>query len=159
MDRSDQPLPPSQQDPRYRELDARRHEYAAEIHRLADLWNKAEIIEDGVYRFYHRSFKVANLLAMANEVYALLRGLCPAGCRLNPWFVEIAEDAERKWTTASDLKTRNAHWTRHARAVVEFAFHCNYFLGRLVQYESLEFASLRLLPSGVAAILELYGIR
>jgi hypothetical protein len=155
----DQKLPSGQQDPRHRELDAKRHEHAAEIRRLADLWNKTAIIEDGVYRFYHQSFKVANLLAVANDVYALLGDLCPAGCQLNPWFVEIAEDAEHAWTSAPDLQTRNTHWSRHARPVAEFAFHCDYFLDQLVQYETVEFASLRQLPFGVAAVLELYGIR
>lgn len=154
-----QPLPPDQQDPRHLQLDAKRREYANEIRRLADLFAKAGIIEDGVYRFYHQSIKVSHLLAMANEVYVLLKNLSPTGCLLNPWFVEIAEDADRAWNSAPDLQTRNTCWTKHARPVVEFAFHCDYFLRQLVQYESARFASLRVLPSGVAAILELYGIR
>jgi len=155
----DQPLSPDKQDPRHQELDAKRREYGDEICRLADLFGRAGIIEDGVYRFYHQSFKISHLLAMANEAYALLENLSPNGCRLNPWFVEIAEDAERAWKSAPDLQTLNAHWTRHARPVVEFAFHCDYFLRQLLRYESVQFASLRLLPSGVAALLALYGIR
>jgi hypothetical protein len=53
--------------------------HAAEIRRLADLWNKTAIIEDGVYRFYHESFKVANLLAVANDVHATA-----SAARFNP---------------------------------------------------------------------------
>jgi hypothetical protein len=72
----DQPLSPDKQDPRHQELDAKRREYADEICRLADLFGRAGIIEDGVYRFYHQSFKISHLLAMANEAYALLKTVC-----------------------------------------------------------------------------------
>ncbi len=156
----EEPLPLDKQDHRRQRFDAKRREHAHEIHRLADLFGRAGgIVEDGVYRFYHQSFKVSNLGAAANQAYALFEQLCPAGCRLNSQFVEIAENANRAWNAAPDLSALNSAWATHARPVLEFAFHCDYFLCQLVRYESVEFASVRALPSGAAALLELCGIR
>lgn len=155
-----QRLPPERQDARVQQLDANRRRYAGEIRRLADAFSSQHgVMEDGVYRFYHQSIKVSTLYAMGLQAVDFFTRLCPAGCRIYPWFAEIAEDAKRAWTSPPDLRARNANWTTHARPPVELAFHCDYFLEQLVRYEAEEFASLVVLPSGVAAVLYLYGLR
>lgn len=160
LERLGDPLPAESRDPRIQGLDANRQRHAEEIRRLADVFSRPHgIIEDGVYRFYHQSIKVATLYAMASEALDLFERLCPEGCRINPWFLGVAEDGKRAWTDVPDLRARNADWTKHARPVVEFAFHCEYFLKQFVRYHAEEFASLTALPSGVAAILYLYGLR
>jgi hypothetical protein len=64
---------------------------------------------------------------------------------------------ELKWRL--EVQTLNADWTGHARPLVEFALHCEYFLKQLVRYDAEDFAPLARLPSGVAALLCLYGLR
>lgn len=156
----DEPIPEEDQDPRIQELDANRRRFAHDIRRLADTFGgRHGIIEDGVYRFYHQSIKVVVLYEAASRSLDLFERLRPGGCRLNPWFQEIVDGAERAWTGPEDLDARNANWIACARPVVELGFHCDYFLRQLVRYEAEEFASLRVLTSGVAAILYLYGLR
>lgn len=145
---------------RIRELDANRGRLAAEVRNLSDSLSRCDgLIEDGVYRFYHQSFKVATLYEAAQNALDILRRLSPAGTQLNPWFVAIAEEAQAAWTSPPDLAARNRNWPAAARPVVELAFHCDYFLRQLARTETQEYASLQVLPSGVAAVLELYGLR
>ncbi|MFQ5668493.1 MAG: hypothetical protein ACE5I7_18975 [Candidatus Binatia bacterium] len=160
LERLGNPLPTELRDPRIQELDANRHRQAEEIRRLADVFTRPQgIIEDGVYRLYHQSIKVATVYATAFDALDLFARLCPVRCRINPWFLGIAEDAKRAWTDVPDLRALNADWTKHARPVIELAFHCEYFLKQFVRYETEDFVSLTALPSGVAAILYLYGLR
>lgn len=155
-----EPIPAASHDKRIQEFDANRRRYADEIQRMAEAFSRQHgVIEEGVYRFYYQSVKVSTLYATALQALDLFARLCPADCQINPWFAEIAEEAKRAWTSPPDMRARNANWTRHARPVVEFAFHCEYFLTQLVRYEAEEFASIAVLPSGGAAILYLYGLR
>ena len=84
---------------------------------------------------------------------AALAGLLPE-LSLNPWFVEIVAAG-----TGSTFSTEhNSDWTRVTRPILEAFFHARYFLEMAVRYASLE-APPAPLPSGYAALLELYGLR
>ena len=61
---------------------------------LAQLWQEMNgrwAFEDGVYRFYHQSFKVFGLQDHTTRIVETLQSLLP-GRPLNPWFVQIVKE-------------------------------------------------------------------
>lgn len=113
------------------------------------------IAEDLVYRFYHHSFKVYRAQQVTEHIVMLLNKIAPPGFTLCGWFLEIVKDGTGQTWEAG----HNEHWTKHTRPILEAYFHAVYFLRVVVRYgEKLEKAP-NMLPSGWAAILELYGIR
>lgn len=111
--------------------------------------------EDLVYRFWHQSLKVYALQEMTLRIVVLLEEVAPPGRTLHPWFVEIVRDGTGK----TFVMAHNDDWTTHTRPILEAFFHARFMLAMLVRYgRELEEAP-RLLPSGWAAVLELYGMR
>lgn len=87
------------------------------------------------------------------EIVAALKSLLPER-DLNPQFLEIVSGG-----TAKAFSTdQNADWSRHTRPILEAFFHARYFLEMAVRYQGLP-EPPRLLPSGWAALLCLYGLR
>jgi hypothetical protein len=118
--------------------------------RVDDHWG----YEDGVYRYYHGSFKVYRLQDFTLEMTECLRSLAP-DLSLNPMFTSIVTDGTGKVFT-QDV---NRAWEATTRPIVEAFFHARYFLEMAVRYgRELEHPP-RLMPSGWAAVLELYGLR
>jgi hypothetical protein len=73
---------------------------------------------------------------------------------LDSWFREIV-------ASGTGLRFEPAHnerWLLVTRPIVEAFFHARYFLEMAVRYASLE-EPPRILPSGWAALLHLYGLR
>lgn len=111
--------------------------------------------EDLVYRFWHQSLKVYALQEMTSRIAGLLEEVAPPGRTLHPWFAEIVRDG----TGRTFVSSHNDDWTTHTRPIVEAFFHARFMLAMLVRYgRELEEAP-RVLPSGWAAVLELYGMR
>lgn len=73
---------------------------------------------------------------------------------LNPWFVQIIEPGTGKRFEPED----NARWTEATRPILEAFFHARFFLEMAVRYANLQ-APPRPLPSGYAALLDLFGLR
>lgn len=114
------------------------------------------VIEEGVYRFYHQSFKVYRFQDWTSKVVELFRKLSPTpGAPLDPYFEEILTAGTGKEFELA----HNQAWTRHTRPIVEAAFHAHYFLSQAVKYARNLSAPPALMPSGWAALLTLYGIR
>lgn len=109
--------------------------------------------EDPVYRFYHQSFKVFPLQRTTEEIVRLLKELLP-GCPLHPYFAELVAAGTGKAFTVDD----NARWTAATRPILEAFFHARYFLEMATRYAHLT-EPPNPLPSGYAALLELYGLR
>lgn len=109
--------------------------------------------EDPVYRFYHQSFKVYGLQGSTQEIVRTLQSLAPDR-PLDPWFLEIVGAGTGKEFRPED----NAHWTEVTRPIVEAFLHARYFLEMAVRYADLD-SPPRPLPSGYAALLELFGLR
>lgn len=109
--------------------------------------------EDPIYRFYHQSFKVYWLQQQTQVIVDTLQALAP-GLPLNPWFVQIVESGTGKEFRLED----NARWTEVTRPIVEAFFHARYFLEMAVRYADLP-APPQPLPSGYAALLELFRLR
>jgi hypothetical protein len=112
--------------------------------------------EDGIYRFYHQSFKVYSLQDCTIGAIGIFRRIADAtGNQLCEWFEQIAA----KGTGAKFEAEHNRDWPEHTRPIVEAFFHAKYFLEVMAKY-GRELDSLPdFLPFGWAAILELYSQR
>jgi hypothetical protein len=73
---------------------------------------------------------------------------------LDPWFIQIVEAGTGKVFKSED----NARWTEMTRPILEAFFHARYLLEMAVRYSELQ-APPRVLPSGYAALLCLFGLR
>jgi hypothetical protein len=81
-------------------------------------------MEDGVYRFYHQSFKVYDRLQPhIAEITKTLQQLLPDE-KLNDWFTEIVAAGTREKFTPE----HNRNWTQHTRPIVEAFFHAHFML-------------------------------
>lgn len=111
---------------------------------------------DGIYRFYHSSFKVYHYLQpLTEKVVAFLRSIDPKSeKRLDTNFELIVAQG----TGHTFHLSHNENWPQHTRPIVEAYLHCEYFLRQLVQSASLEYPPNRL-PECWAAVLTLFNIR
>ena len=158
-DAEPQPVPRLAQDPCDRrpeveELLGNLNASAAALRQLRRACDDHWGYEDPVYRFYHQSFKVYALQATTTRIVMALEGLRP-GHPLHPWFAQIVRAGTGREFTPDD----NARWSDATRPVVEAFFHARYFLEMAVRYAGRFEAAPRVLPSGWAALLELYGLR
>ncbi len=113
--------------------------------------------EDGIYRYYHHSFKVFyNVQPMTLEIVEALKALAP-GRDLNPMFLRIVEEGTGKEFSKDFNEIER--WQKEGRPVVEAFFHAKFFLEMAVKYgKELEYPP-RSMPSGWAAFLYLYNLR
>lgn len=128
--------------------------YLPELEALLASWEDHWGIEDGIYRFYHQSFKVYHLQQSTVEICAALRRLLPDE-PMNPWFSEIICQGTKQ---EFDL-SHNQDWPQHTRPIVEAAFHAHHLLKMAVKYGQELDAAPDCLPSGWATVLYLYGLR
>jgi hypothetical protein len=110
--------------------------------------------EDGIYRFYHHSFKVYSLQETTSAIVAGLQSLAP-GRNLNESFMAIVRDGTGK----TFEREHNQRWLEVTRPIVEAFFHAQYFLEMAVRYGRQLDHPPRQLPSGWAAFLYLYDLR
>ena len=80
------------------------------------------VYEDGVYRFYHESFKVYALQGPTLKIVEALRSLSP-GRELNPCFMQIVAEGTGKTFSLAD----NENWLATTRPILEAFFHARYF--------------------------------
>jgi len=110
--------------------------------------------EDGIYRFYHGSYKVYALQQSTLEIVAALKHLARDG-KLNGDFLRIVREGTGKTFKMSD----NARWLVRTRPIVEAYLHALYFLEMGVRYGQKLKSPPQILPSGWAAFLTLYDLR
>ena len=150
-----------------------------ELKQLRDSANAEWLYEDGVYRFYHGSFKVFVLQDFTERVVELILNLAPDRM-LDRRFLEIMAAGTSKEFRA-EKQEGQGDLPRH---IVEAYFHARYFVEMLCKYgehaAELEESVHRLvqiiarrkrekppyplfegdpLPSGWAAVLELFHLR
>ena len=111
-------------------------------------------MEDGIYRFYHQSFKVYQLQHQTEEIRKALQDLLPDRS-MNRWFSEIVAQG----TGCEFDLAHNQDWLRHTRPIVEAFFHAHYFLKMVVKYGKELEQTPDSLPSGWAAVLYLFNFR
>ena len=107
-----------------------------------------------IYRFYHQSVKVYALQGQTSRIAAALEILRP-GHPLDEGFRRIVADG----TGRTFALEHNRRWLEETRPIVEAFFHARYFLELAERYGRRLDAPPRVLPSGWAALLELYGLR
>jgi hypothetical protein len=111
-------------------------------------------MEDGIYRFYHQSFKVYHLQQLTVGICSALQQLLPDRS-MNSWFTEIvAQGTGREFELS-----HNQDWLRHTRPIVEAFLHAHYFLKMAVKYGKELNASPDHMPSGWASVLYLFNLR
>jgi hypothetical protein len=112
--------------------------------------------DDGIYRFYHGSFKVYwRLQPLTLHLVEMFRKLSPHEIKtLDELFEEIISAGTGQ---TFDL-SHNENWSVHTRPIVEAFMHASWFLDQLVIASDLE-CPPALLPEGWAAVLHLYNLR
>jgi hypothetical protein len=114
------------------------------------------LYEEGVYRFSHHSFKVyqsQEYTSLAVEVFKRI-GVATDN-KLSEQFEQIiAAGTGSVWEP-----NHNHNWTLHTRPIVEAFLHAKYFLDMMIKYGRAMDTSQNILPTGWAAILELYNRR
>lgn len=112
--------------------------------------------EDGIYRFYHYSFKVYQLQNYTSQAVETFRSIAKdTDNHLCEWFEEIvAAGTGLAWEP-----NHNLNWTLHTQTIVEAFLHAKYFLEMMIKYGCGIDAVPAMLPTGWAAILELYNQR
>ena len=112
--------------------------------------------EDGIYRFYHQSFKVYSLQDCTLGAVLTFRSIAEAtDNRLCDWFEQIVADGTGTKFEAEHNKT----WPDRTRPIVEAFLHARYFLEMMIKYGRELESAPDFLPFGWAAILELYNQR
>jgi len=118
---------------------------------IEDLWGE----EDGVYRFYHQSFKVFDLQEFVKRVFKLIEEIGGADDPPCEWYYQIVKEG----TEHNFNETTNAEWLRQTRPILEAFWHTKYFLSMMVKYAKTLESAPRALPSGWAAVLCLFELR
>jgi hypothetical protein len=110
--------------------------------------------EDGIYRFYHQSYKVYGLQSLTTKMVEAFRLLMPER-ELNAWFRELVGQG----TGQTFEMDHNRAWLLHTRPIVEAFQHARYFLEMICRYGRVLDRPPEVMPSGWASILYLYGMR
>ena len=112
--------------------------------------------EDGLYRFYHHSFKVYYLQDLTVRAVDIFERIAKeTNTKLCEWFKQIvATGTGIMWEP-----DHNSAWLRHTRPIVEAFLHTKYFLDMMIKYARELDSPPTMLPFGWAAILELYNQR
>ena len=110
--------------------------------------------EDGIYRFYHQSYKVYSVQDITMDIVDSLKAMSPS-LSLNDWFMRIIHEGTGKTASIED----NNNWLAIVRPILEAFFHAKFFLEMAVKYgKGLEYPP-NIMPSGWAAFLYLYNLR
>lgn len=125
-----------------------------ELERLATTFTNQ--YEEGIYRLYHHSFKVYSMQDCTVGAAKVFRNIGEVSQNsLCQWFEEIvAAGTGSEWNP-----NHNESWLVHTRPIVEAFLHAKYFLEMMVKYGNELHSAPLVLPSGWAAILELYNQR
>lgn len=113
--------------------------------------------EDGIYRYYHMSFKVYSLQGSTQVIVELLKSVSPHEDKenINKLFMEIFNEGTGKTWKLSD----NQEWSKICRPIVEAYLHSKFLLEMAVKYGKELNEAPNCLPSGWAALLYFYNIR
>lgn len=121
------------------------------LERISGHW----FYEDGVYRFYHGSFKVFNLQEDTRQIVDALTRAAPEDRALCSLFLEIV-----KAGTGREFKIEdNQHWLERTSPIVAAFLHAKFFLEMAVRYAAEFDQPPQPMPSGWAALLCLYQLR
>ncbi len=112
--------------------------------------------QDGVYRFYHQSFKVYSLQEHTLKAIKIFKTIAEStNSQLNRSFDAIVASG----TGVQFSLDHNKDWMLNTRPIVEAFLHTKYFLEMMVEVVGEMDSAQTILPGGWASILELYQQR
>jgi hypothetical protein len=124
-----------------------------ELEEVARELEEAE--EDGVYRFYHGSFKVFYLQDPVKKAFELIKKI---GGEDDPPLFDYSRIVEVGTARGFRLET-NDNWDAETRPILEAFWHTKYFVLNMIKYgKKLEKVEMPL-DYGMAAVLYLYELR
>jgi hypothetical protein len=85
--------------------------------------------EDGVYRFYHRSFKVFGLQDFVKTAFKLIQEIGGADDPPCEWYCQIVKEG----TEHHFNEKTNAEWLQQTRPILEAFWHTKYFVSMMVK--------------------------
>jgi hypothetical protein len=142
---------------RYERINALLLRIKAALPELEDaLFELEESEEDGVYRYYHGSYKVFELLQdPVKEAFELIKKI---GGEDDPPLDEYVKIVEAGTAHSFRIET-NENWAAETRPILEAFWHTKYFVSNMVKYgKKLEKVEMPL-DYGMAAVLYLYELR
>jgi hypothetical protein len=113
-----------------------------------------EVAAEGVYRFFHQSFKVYRLQAATQQISDALQALLPE-VPLNPWFAQIVADG----TGRVFANEHNAHWLRETRPIVEAFLVTKHALDMACRHARAYEEPPTVLETGWGTVLYLFTLR
>jgi len=136
------------------------HAQATQLRALLDEVNAEDskiYQERCFYRFYHYSAKVFDLQGLTTAIVDALAAIAPEGVP----FCELFQTILRNGIGRKPNAKTNEHWGAQTAPIVQAFLHARYFLEMAVKYEPTVKTDdpTQGLPSGWAALLELFGIR
>jgi len=111
--------------------------------------------EDGIYRFYHQSFKVFHLQGQTQQIVESLAAIAPEGRDFCQFFLDIIAAGTNREFQMED----NKHWVERTAPIVQAFQHARFFLEMAVKYGAELDEPPEMMPSGWAAMLCLYNLR
>ena len=111
--------------------------------------------EDGVYRFYHHSFKVFDLQKLTLEGLKLIEAIGGETDPPHPWYCQIVKEG----TGYAFELSMNAQWLKYTRPILEAFWHTKYFTQMMIKYAKELETAPQMMPSGWAAVLWLFELR
>jgi hypothetical protein len=85
--------------------------------------------EDGVYRFYLRSFKVFGLQDFVKTAFKLIQEIGGADDPPCEWYCQIVKEG----TEHHFNEKTNAEWLQQTRPILEAFWHTKYFVSMMVK--------------------------
>lgn len=110
--------------------------------------------EDGVYRFFHQSFKVHRLQEHTTGIVTALQRLLP-GTPLNPWLAHIVAEGTGK----TFAREHNARWLQETRPIVEAFLVAKHALDMACRYARAFDEPPRVFEPGWGTVLYLFTLR
>lgn len=131
-------------------------ERETEIRQLQQQVENWHASPDGIYRFYHHSYKVFSLNHYTEQIVSFFTELMDIERKdLHPWFVEICEEGLGR----SFTQEANSNWLNETRPVMEAFFHAKHLLDMMIVYGLDKDAKEREGFGGWFSVLYLYQIR
>ncbi len=115
--------------------------------------------EDGIYRFYHQSFKVYRLQNATQRAVALFVKIGGALSFRRDYQCEFFEAIVRDGTGRVFRMRHNRTWLPNTRPIVEAFLHARYFVEMMIACGRDLDQAPEMLPSGWASVLYLYELR
>ena len=118
--------------------------------KIKDEWGET----DGIYRFYHGSYKALYLQTLTSKAAQVLQQVLPDQ-PLNALFTAILADGTGK-KFHTDM---NADWLGNIQPILTAFWHAKFFIEQAIHSAKTLDDAPGLLPSGWAAVLYLYDRR